>query len=223
MQCNPKLQKTLDLSKEIISGTANLAVMEMGLSIKSTFSNPNIRTVFKGEAGQIGYSVVKVLVDRFIASFGFSTQLSPVQIETLTVDTLDRFSYESLEDVIVFFKMARNGQLGTTKRGVDSNLIYGEWFPKYLEMKADIREQDYYREKNAMESAIPDLTGIDYKKAIEAHKNPSKKLEEDKAKIDELTKDFDRKKLEETIELWSKKPNWKYYTDLLKRKRKDIQ
>lgn len=219
MQCNPKLQKTLDLSKEIISGTANLAVMEMGLSINGTFSNPNIRSVFKNENGQIGYSVVNVLVNRFVSSFGFSTKMTDVQIETLTIDTLDRFAYESLEDIIVFFKMARSGQLGATNRGVDSNLIFGEWFPKYLEMKADIREENYQKEKNKQNSEIVDISTIDYSKLI----SPQKKYELAKQKVDEYCKGFNRKQLEEAISEWSKNPKWKYYTDILKAKRKEIK
>jgi hypothetical protein len=219
MQCSPKLQKTLDLSKEIISGTANLAVMEMGLSIDNTFSEPNIRSVFKNENGQIGYSVVSVLVNRFVSSFGFSTKMSDVQIETLTIDTLDRFAYESLEDVIVFFKMARSGKLGTTNRGVDSNLIFGEWFPKYLEIKADIREENYQKEKNKLNSELVDVSKIDYSKLV----TPQKKYEMAKEKVNEFCKGFNREQLEEAISEWSKNPKWKYYTDILKQKRKEIK
>ena len=58
-----------------------------------------IKSVFKGDAGQIGFSVVNVLVTRFIDSFGFSTKLNPTQIETLTVDILENFQYETLEDI----------------------------------------------------------------------------------------------------------------------------
>ena len=219
MQCSPKLQKTLDLSKEIISGTANLAVMEMGLSIDSTFSEPNIRSVFKNENGQIGYSVVNVLVNRFVSSFGFSTKMSDVQIETLTIDTLDRFAYESLEDIIVFFKMARSGKFGATSRGVDSNLIFGDWFPKYLEMKADLREQNYQKEKNLKNSELAEISKIDYAKAM----SPQKKYDLAKEKVDEFCKGFNRKQLEDAISEWSKNPNWNYYTEILKKKRREIK
>jgi len=92
-------------------------MFEMGLTIQSTFSKPNIRSVFKGETAQIGFSVVNVLVTRFINSFGFSTKLDPMQIEMITVDTLENFAYESIEDILLFFKMARSGKFGTTKRG----------------------------------------------------------------------------------------------------------
>jgi len=193
--------------------------MEMGLSIDNTFSEPNIRSVFKNENGQIGYSVVSVLVNRFVSSFGFSTKMSDVQIETLTIDTLDRFAYESLEDIIVFFKMARSGKLGTTNRGVDSNLIFGEWFPKYLEFKADIREENYQKEKNKLNSDLVDISKIDYSKLV----TPQKKYEMAKEKVNDFCKGFNREQLEDAISEWSKNPKWKYYTDILKQKRKEIK
>ncbi|MDB0600069.1 hypothetical protein PL373_02635 [Tenacibaculum maritimum] len=73
-------------------------------------------------------------------SFAFATKLTDDQIDILTVDALDKFSHESLEDILLFFKMARSGKFGTTKRGVDSNLIFGEWFPMYLDLKSRERE-----------------------------------------------------------------------------------
>jgi len=194
--------------------------MEMGLTISGTFSNPNIRSVFKGDNGQIGYSVVNVLVNRFIASFGFSTKLDKVQIETMTVDTLDRFAYESLEDVILFFKMARNGQFGTTNRGVDSNLIFGDWFPKYLEMKADARELEYQKEKSRMNGISS--TFEDVEKTYQANE----KIKFEKrvvAYIDKITDGISRNRLEEIIEEWEKDEQKKQYIRQLKRKRLTIK
>ena len=125
-QCNLRQQRTLSLSKEIISGTTNLSFVEIGLTVKDTFESSNIRSVFKGDNGQIGFSVVNVLVKRFMDSFGFATKMSDTQIEVITVDTLEKFAFETLEDIILFFKMARNGSFGSTMRGVDSNLIFDE-------------------------------------------------------------------------------------------------
>jgi len=194
--------------------------MEMGLSLLSTLSNPTLKSVFKGENGQIGYSVVNVLVNRFITSFGFSTKMDKVQIETLTVDTLDRFAYESLEDVILFFKMARNGQFGTTNRGVDSNLIFGDWFVKYLEMKADLREQEYQKEKSRMNGISS--TFEDVEKTYQA--NEKIKFEKSVLDyIDKITDGISRIRLEEIIEEWEKDEQKKPYIRQLKRKRLTIK
>lgn len=197
-----------------------MALVEMNLTIDQTFSKPNIRTVFKNENGTIGFSVVNVLVNRFINSFGFSTKLSNDQIEILTVDTLENFKYESLEDIIVFFKMARTGKFGSTKKGVDSNLIYGEWYPAYLEQKADIREQQYQKEKNALNSK--EITLEDVKKTYSKHqeKNFEKRVT---AFVDKITKNIDRQILEDLITDWEKDPARKPYLNILKKKRITIK
>lgn len=197
-----------------------MALIEMNLSIDQTFSKPNIRTVFKNENGTIGFSVVNVLVNRFINSFGFSTKLSNDQIEILTVDTLENFKYESLEDIIVFFKMARTGKFGSTKKGVDSNLIYGEWYLAYLELKADIREQNYSKEKNVLNSNK--ITLEDVKKTYSKHqeKNFEKRVTNF---VEKITKNIDRQMLEDLITDWEKDPARKPYLNILKKKRITIK
>jgi len=212
-----KLQKTLDLSKEIISGKISIAPIEMSLTINETFDKAIVKSVFKGEAGQIGFSVVNVLVTRFIDSFGFSTKLNPVQIETLTIDILESFQYESLEDIIIFLKMARTGKFGSTGRGVDSNLILGDWFPKYLDQKAKIREELYLKEKT--QSLNSGNAVQEYYAKMRAKKAQEEKETKMKLEIDEMVKSMDRTMLEETISDWSKKEEMKPYLDYLKRKR----
>lgn len=193
----------------------------MSLTINETFDKAIIRSVFKGEAGQIGFSVVNVLVTRFIDSFGFSTKLNPIQIETLTVDILENFQYESLEDIIIFLKMARTGKFGSTGRGVDSNLILGDWFPKYLDQKAQIREQNYQKEK----AQFSDSTNAveQYYAKMRAKKAQDEKESKAKLEIDEMVKSMDRQMLEDTISDWRKKEEMKPYLDYLKQKRLVIQ
>lgn len=218
-QWRAKLEETLSLSKGIIQGKAGLAKMEMNLQIQDTFTRPTVRAVFR-DHGNIGFSVANVLVQRFADSFGFSTKLSPSQIETLTVDTLENFSYESLEDIILFFKMARSGKFGTTGRGIDSNLIFGDWFPKYLEQKAELREREHERKKAEMK-ATP-VTVEDVKKTYSENQ---KKQNWEKAKdyVERITRNMDRQILEDTIVDWEKDPKKKYYVKLLKAKRKEIR
>lgn len=212
-----KRQKTLDLSKEIISGSVAIAPIEMGLTINQTFDKAIIRSVFKGEAGQIGFSVVNILVTRFIDSFGFSTKLNPIQIETLTIDILESFQYESLEDIIIFLKMARTGKFGSTGRGVDSNLILGDWFPKYLDQKSIIREQNYQKEK--MQFSDSSNAVEQYYAKMRAKKSQEEKEAKTKLEIDEMVKSMDRAILEDTIADWERKEEMKPYLSYLKQKR----
>ncbi len=214
------LQKTLDLSKEIISNQSVVPMIEMGLTIQQVFEKPLIKSVFKDEAGQIGFSVVSILCKRFLESFGFSTKLSDVQIDTLTVDILEYFSYETFEDIIIFFKMARTGKLGTTNRGVDSNLILGVWGPAYLELKAIEREKIVKKEKDELNN--DELSIDEVRKAYEKHKNNTfyKKVCD---YVDKITTDINRDQLEILISEWAKDEEKKPYLRVLKQKRLTIK
>lgn len=215
-----KQDAALSLSKSIIDGKAQLALIEMNLSINDTFSKPILRSTFTGNLSSVGFGVVKVLVSRFIDAFAFTTKLNQDQIETLTVDTLENFAYESLEDVILFFKMARSGKFGVAKKSIDANLIFGEWFPQYLETKADLREQNIMEEKNRMNSRD---VSIDDVKATYAAINKKTLFKQAQAHIDHITKTMDRQMLEDTILTWSKDPKLRPYLNLLKLKRKTIK
>ena len=214
------MQKSISLSRAIFEGKAQLAQMEMSLKIEDTLDQPTTKKIFSGENSQIGYGVINILVKRFIYSFGFSTKLSDTQIEVLTVDTIEKFKYESLDDVILFFKMGRQGLLGTTKRGVDSNLIFGEWFPMYLEKKSLKREERYLREKSILNENTRGLTSEEVKKAYEREKEKANPFRNKVLKyIEAITKDISREQLEILILEWESDEVKKPYIRDLKKKR----
>ena len=195
-------------------------MIEMQLSIEDTISKPVIRSVFKGETGgTLIFSVAKVLVSRFVNSFAFSIKLNDEQIERLTVDLLTHFEYESLEDIIIFLKMARSGKFGIAKSQITANLLFGDWFPLYLEQKADVREQSY-REQKGLQNSKP-TTDHD---VMVTYKKMHDRVMERKVDnyIDEITKTMDRQMLEDTILSWSKDSATKNYVEKLKLKRKTI-
>jgi hypothetical protein len=214
------LHNTITLSKAIVSGTAKLALLEMNLTLSETLDQPTVRKVFSGDNATIGFSVVKVLVNRFIESFGFSTKLSESQIEILTIDTIENFKYESLQDIILFFKLARSGKFGSTKRGVDSNLIFGEWFPMYMEQKADLREQQYVKQKSEMNAQLVSIEDVKkhYEKLTEI---PF--VQRVKNYVDSITKDINREQLEVLIQEWESDEQKKPYIQILKSKRRSIK
>ena len=123
--------------------------------------------------------------------------------------------------IIIFLKMARTGKFGSTGRGVDSNLILGDWFPKYLDQKAQIREQNYQKEK----AQFSDSTNAveQYYAKMRAKKAQDEKESKAKLEIDEMVKSMDRQMLEDTISDWRKKEEMKPYLDYLKQKRLVIQ
>lgn len=200
-----------------MSGSVSLSVLEMDLTIQETLYKPVIRGIFKNENGKVGYAVVKVLVNRFIDSFGFSTKLSETQLEILTIDTLQKFAYDSLEDIVLFFKLARSGTFGTTKRGVDSNLIFGEWFPMYMEMKAEAREREYIKNKKTITESTLSIEEV--KKSYEKIKPNNSFRDRVLNYIDKITEGINRLELEDLIQAWSEDEQKKPYLRELKAKR----
>ena len=221
---NQKLEKTLGLAKAISSGEISLVKLEMNLTIVKTLNQPTIRSITKLN-GALVFGATKFLVKRFTDSFGFSTKHTDSQIEMITVDALENMQFESLVDLVIFFKMCRSGKFGTTSRGLDSNLIFGTWLPMYLEKKSEIREKEYLKikdkrtkEKNVTEEKVKSF--YDREKE-DREKEINKKLLQQK--IDFITKDFDKQMLEDLITDWSKDEKMKLYLHLLKTKRKTIK
>ncbi len=190
----------------------------MNLTLKDTIGEPPMRSVFK-DKGTLAFGVTKVLVTRFVGAFGFATKLDDAQLDILTVDTLEHFKHESLVDVILFFKLARTGKFGVCKSAPDSNLIFGEWMPKYLEQKAIVRERAYLQEKAIQQST---LNGDAFVKKTMLKQKALAEKREIKAQIEAMCKTMDRQMLEDTIVSWNKNKKLKQYIMLLKQKRKTI-
>jgi hypothetical protein len=90
-------------------------------------------------------------------------------------------------------------------------------FPKYLDKKAEIREQNYQVEKTEF---ISNNSAVDlYYKNIQKKKEQKKIFDNMISDIDKMVLNMDRTMLEETILDWSKKDEMKPYLDYLKRKR----
>ena len=208
------------LVEAILSKKVALVNLEMSLTIPKTLSKPLVRTVFK-EKNDLAFTFVGAIVKRFVDSFGFSTKMTPTQVEILTVDTLENFGYESVEDIILFFKMARSGKLGSTNRGVDSNLIFGEWFPKYMELKVEAREREHETHKSLKSI---EQRGVEYSEVIKTYKNQALIAFKKKVSnyVDKITQDMDRQMLEDTIIDWQKNPEKQQYVYLLKAKRQKV-
>jgi hypothetical protein len=67
----------------------------------------------------------------------------------LASDLLENLKHESIEDIILMFKMTRQGKCGETKGRLDADTINYVIIPAYLEHKAELREKQYSKEKYA--------------------------------------------------------------------------
>lgn len=91
------------------------------------------------------------LIANFNNNFNARGKLNEQQIIVLAGDLFDRFSFESLEDVMLMFKYARQGKIGDGKDfKLDSQTIFHKWVPEYLELKANERELKHNKKKGEL-------------------------------------------------------------------------
>jgi hypothetical protein len=218
------VQETLNLARHITQQKTSIATMEMKLTIKDVISKPTIRSVFRGQQEtQLVFALVKLIVTRFCESFSFATKHTDSQIEAITIDTLENFSYDSLEDIVLFFKQCRQGKFGAVKRQVDANFIFGEWLPMYFESKSLEREKIKIDNQKSFKSQKIDLAIV--KKEWEDLKKANQPTMQQQVKqyVDKITKNFDREMLENTITEWGKCEKRKPFLRIIKAKRKIIK
>jgi len=206
-------------AKEILSNPKGFGIIESDTNFKVCLNERNLGTVFKGEHKKIAFATIEFLVLRFVDSFGFSTQVSESRIETLITDFYDNFKSESLSDIVLFLKMARNGSFGTTHRGLDSNLIFGDWFPKYMMLKAEEREKIYQKEKSVIKQPEISLETIKehYKSFEESYLQKVVKY------VDRITEGMTREDLEILITEWRNDAEKSKYIRVLINKRSFIK
>lgn len=210
----------LSRAKEILSNPKGFGLVESDTDFKMCLNERNLGAVFKGEHKKIAFATIEFLVLRFVDSFGFSTQVSESRIETLITDFYDNFKSESLSDIVLFLKMARNGSFGTTHRGLDSNLIFGDWFPKYMMLKAEEREKIYIKEKSKEKESLVSIEDI--KKAYEKQRNNTFQ-DRVVAYVEKITNGINREQLEKLIDEWENDEDQKKWILLLKAKRTIIR
>ena len=222
MQTSLLAESTIILSraKEILSNPKGFGLVESDTDFKMCLNERNLGAVFKGEHKKIAFATIEFLVLRFVDSFGFSTQVSESRIETLITDFYDNFKSESLSDIVLFLKMARTGYFGTTHRGLDSNLIFGDWFPKYLDKKAIERENIYIKQKSIENENLISIEDI--RKAYSKLQNNTFQ-DRVVSYVEKITTGINRQQLEKLIDEWENDENQKKWVMLLKAKRTIIK
>lgn len=76
---------------------------------------------------------------RLIESLNLKWNIQTSQIKQIVEDLIDKYQYESLEDFILIFKRARQGEFGELYR-LDSAVIFG-WMERYLDEKYEVTER----------------------------------------------------------------------------------
>lgn len=136
----------------------------------------------------IGSRDVAIALDiqltRLVSNLNLKWSINDRQIKTIVEDIIDKYPNESIEDFVLCFKSARQGNYGELVR-LDSAIIF-RWIGEYLDAKYEALEDKLAREKdNPHEVITPAEEGPGYK----AFKEYAKSLTMG-AKVPDMPKDY---------------------------------
>lgn len=193
-------------------------MLEKNMTITNAIDGTKLLKLQKA-VGEINVAkAITYFIIRFSEGFNVGKNITSSQASMIAVDIMEKYPYETIEDVLLMFKQVRQGIIGDGKDyKLDGQNVFTKWFPEYLDKKyAEVelmnkKHQDTLKtENNAVEKF--------YAKRRE---EKAKKQREELARkeIDDMVKNMDRQMLEDTIIDWSKKPEMSPYLNYLKSKR----
>lgn len=147
--------------------------------------------------------IIAYLTTRLSENFNVGKKFTTEQATIMAFDLFEIFGFETIEDIVLMFKMARQGKIGDGKDfKLDSQTIFHKWVPEYLELKAEQREKEHQDNKKSINQSENQLTLQDVRNAYKKA-NPQKQHDLLIEKINSITKDFDRQMLEDLIISWT--------------------
>lgn len=219
---NPQSMKLLNCLAD--NNDIELIVLEKNLNLSKAIDGLKIYKLEKyvGEIPTI--TAICYLINRFNSNFNVGKSLTPAQSALLASDIVEKYPYETIEDIVLMFKMVRQGTIGDGKDyKLDGQNVMTKWIPQYLDMKYEQLERDKKREVAEMNSMTSDNSVQIYYKKLREKKAAKEKDEQIRSDIDKMVLNMDMQMLEDTITDWSSKPEMKNYIDYLKRKRQVIK
>lgn len=203
-----------------------LIVFEKNLKLQNAIDGTKLKKLEKqvGEVGTI--TAICYLLNRFNSNFNVGKSLSITQAALLAADIVEKYPYETIEDVVLLLKQVRQGIIGDGKDyKLDGQNVLAKWFPEYLEKKYIEFERV---KKQEIDSIVAENNSKDHPvtKFYEKQRKEKARAEKEKAmkaEIDEMVKSMDRQMLEDTIVDWEKKEEMKPFLDYLRRKRLEVK
>lgn len=118
--------------------------LESRITIAESINGVQLRNLQKQVSRMNVIKSISFLITNFNNQFNAKGKLTEAQIIVLSGDLFTVFEYESLEDVTLMFKYARQGKIGDGKDfKLDGQTIFHKWVPAYLELKAIERENQH--------------------------------------------------------------------------------
>jgi len=200
---------------------AELIQFESNLSLESAMEGTSLIKLSRTLEKKDVIKAITYLTTRLADNFNVGKKFSVEQSAIMAMDLFEMLGHETLEDIVLMFKYARQGRIGDGKDfKLDSQTVFHKWIPEYLEMKAELREKLHHQEKVALNSnPVSTKDVMDTYKSYAAQ-NMHKRVER---YVDEITQGISREQLEQIILAWDSDEKKKPYLDILKRKRRVIQ
>lgn len=139
-----------------------IALLETDLSINKCLNMPTIYDIKKEMSAKVILKSIQEIVLNSARTFKYSENMDFSQAAILASDLLNYFRNESLEDIVLMFRMIRQGELGSGKGRLDHDVIFNIFVPAYLEKKAETREKQIRNEKAKYNQPIGEMS--DYAK-----------------------------------------------------------
>jgi len=199
-----------------------LIVFEKNLSLPNAIDGTKLRKLEKSVGEIATITAICYLLNRFNANFNVGKSLTQQQSALLASDIVEKYPYETIEDVVLMLKQVRQGIIGDGKDyKVDGQNVLAKWFPEYLEKKY-IEFERQKKKENAITQSEIDIRNNAVHQFYEKRK--AEKIQKQKEvqillEIDEMVQNMDRQMLEDTIKDWERKPELQPYLDYLRRKR----
>lgn len=124
----------------------NLSVVEKGLTFKICNEATKLIHLKKNEGEETIEHTLALMLINLQEQINVTRPLAPHQITMLAADIIELYPYESLEDFVLCFKMARQNKLSPHYNSIDSVMI-NKWMGEYLELKAVQRENDAHKKE----------------------------------------------------------------------------
>ena len=203
-----------------------LIVFEKNLSLANAIDGTKLKKLEKG-IGEINtITAICYLLNRFNSTFNVGKSLSSSQSALLASDIVEKYPYETIEDVVLMLKQVRQGVIGDGKDfKLDGQNVLAKWFPEYLDKKyfevEKINKANSDQLKAEQNSEEHPVSAFYRKQREKKAREDRRKLAE--LKIDEMAKNMDRQMLEDTIRDWETKEEMQPYLNYLKSKRRIIK
>ncbi|MEM1337292.1 MAG: hypothetical protein AAGF96_06055 [Bacteroidota bacterium] len=127
----------------------SLLEVESELTVSSAMNSSHLMKLTPIIGKKNIVKAITYLTLRLAESFNMKGKFNETQAAILAIDLFDIFQYETLEDVVLMYKLARQGKIGDGMDfKLDGQTVLHKWVPAFLELKAIERENQHQSKKD---------------------------------------------------------------------------